>query len=115
MHESNDKFVENSKNYSRIDGNLSTHQSCVLILEASKLQGIFTERDLVEVIAVAGSTAGLTIGDVMNREIITLTSTGKEDVFTVLNLMESNRIASLICCLYYLFSSTLVLFFLVRY
>ena len=70
------------------------NNSCALIVEEERLQGIFTERDLVKVIALGGDLAS-SVSEVMSREIITLTSTGKEDIFDALNLMRQYHIRHL--------------------
>ena len=71
------------------------NNSCALIVERERLKGVFTERNLVELIAAGRDLAKLTVGEVMSRELITLTSTGTEDVFTALNLMRQHRIRHL--------------------
>ena len=71
------------------------NNSCALIIEDSQLQGIFTERDLVRLIATGRDLTGISIGEVMSREVITLTPSGSQDVFTALNLMRQHRIRHL--------------------
>ena len=72
-----------------------TNNSCALVVKNSRLQGIFTERDLVKLVAAGKTIEDITVGEVMSRDIVTLTDTGTEDVFTALNLLRSQRIRHL--------------------
>lgn len=77
--------------------------SCVLILEnpsaeagRSNLKGIFTERDLVRLIATG--KLGLnnsSIAEVMTSPVIAVSETEAQDVFTVLLLLRQHRIRHL--------------------
>ena len=85
------------------------NSSCVLVVENNRLLGIFTERDLVRLIAadvevaeaamptasskgLAPYVASFAIAEVMSRDVVTLTYTGTEDIFAALNLLRSHRI-----------------------
>lgn len=63
-------------------------RSCVLAIANCQIQGIFTEQALTHLIASEKNIKGLTLGEVMNRDVITLTSTGSQDIFTLLNLFR---------------------------
>ncbi|MDJ0574579.1 MAG: PAS domain S-box protein, partial [Xenococcaceae cyanobacterium MO_234.B1] len=71
------------------------NNSCALVVEEAQLQGIFTERDLVRLIATEKDLAEIAVGEVMSRELITLRATGSEDAFTALNLLRQHRIRHL--------------------
>ncbi|MGF1589311.1 MAG: CBS domain-containing protein [Pleurocapsa sp.] len=62
--------------------------SCVLAIANSQIQGIFTEQALTSLIASGRNIKGLTLGEVMSRNVITLTSTGSQDIFTLLSLFR---------------------------
>ncbi|MDJ0687114.1 MAG: CBS domain-containing protein [Xenococcaceae cyanobacterium MO_188.B32] len=87
-------FTENDND---ITAGITTNinNSCALIVEQDKLQGVFTERDLVRLIAAGRDLTKIAVSEVMSRELITLTSTGIEDVFTAINLMRQHRIRHL--------------------
>ncbi len=69
--------------------------SCALVVEEAQLKGIFTEGDLVRLIATERDLAEIVVGEVMTRELITLTATGSEDAFTALNLLRQHPIRHL--------------------
>ncbi len=69
--------------------------SCVLVMVDTQLLGIFTEWDMVRLIATGGTLTGLAIADVMTRQVITLKATDARDVFPALNLMRQHRIRHL--------------------
>lgn len=77
--------------------------SCVLVIEAkgsgsglgSPIQGIFTERDIVTLIASGQNLKQLTIAEVMTQPVIALTESEVQDVFTVLILLRQHRIRHL--------------------
>lgn len=75
--------------------NTPVHISCVLAIADSQLQGIFTERDLVRLIAVSRTLKGLTLADVMSRDVITLTATESQDIFAAINLLRQHQICHL--------------------
>ena len=66
----------------------NVNNSCVLITENKRLCGIFTERDLVKLIAanVTLDDITVTVAEVMSRNVVALTATNKEDLFTALNI-----------------------------
>ena len=95
-------WVENCQldndNDAASDGNLAIREpnsSCALVIQDSQLTGIFTERDVVRLIATARKLQGLTIAGVMSRELITLTTNNNEDIFVARNLMRQHGIRHL--------------------
>ena len=77
------------------DSNDRSNNSCVLVVSGNRLEGIFTERDLVKLVAAGIDTAKITVGNIMTGEVVTLTPTGDEDLFTVLGLLRSHGIRHL--------------------
>ncbi len=71
------------------------NNSCALVVVNSQLKGIFTEKDLVRLIADGIDIEGIIIDEVMSREVITLTANGSEDIFTALNMLRQNQIRHL--------------------
>ena len=71
------------------------HTSCALVMSNSQLIGIFTERDIVRLIATGITLTGMTITEVMSRQLITLKATEFENVFATLSLLHRNRIRHL--------------------
>lgn len=80
---------------SAADNNVGSNNSCVLVLESDRLQGIFTERDLVKLVARGTDTRSVTVGEMMTRDVVTLTMAGQEDVFTALSLLREYKIRHL--------------------
>ncbi|MBT9315934.1 ATP-binding protein [Leptothoe spongobia] len=66
---------------------LSTEQQCPV--------GIFTERDLVKLLASGQSTIGMTLATVMTQELLTLTAEEVKDAFEILHLMQKTRVRHL--------------------
>lgn len=74
---------------------ISTNNSCVLVVQNNRLEGIFTERDLVKLIA-ADFHRDVTVAEVMTSDdLVTLKLTDSTDVFTALNLLRQNHIRHL--------------------
>ena len=69
--------------------------SYLLIMEADKLVGIFTERDLVKLAASECDFSAVKITEVMTDNIITLTQSEVRDVFYVLSYFRRHRIRHL--------------------
>lgn len=77
--------------------------SCIFVVEPTafdtsqspQLRGIFTERDLVQLIATNHSLRGITLGEVMTHPVITVTESEAQDVFTALILLRQHRIRHL--------------------
>jgi CBS domain-containing protein len=72
-----------------------SRSSCVLIMENSQLLGIFTERDIVRLVANHTSFTGVKIGQVMNQPVITLKEAHFQDIFAALFLFRRYRIRHL--------------------
>jgi len=74
--------------------------SCVFIIEKSasasaknsQLQGIFTERDLVDLIASGKNLKGVKIAEVMSQPTTTLTKSQAQDIFSALILLRQQKI-----------------------
>lgn len=72
-----------------------TKASCVLVVKQQKLFGIYTERDVVRMTANCENFVGLSVSDVMSKNVISVIASQVTDVFTVLNLMRCHRIRHL--------------------
>ena len=72
-----------------------SRSSCVLVMENSQLLGIFTERDIVRLVANHTSFTGVKIGEVMNQPVITLKEAHFQDIFAALFLFRRYRIRHL--------------------
>ncbi len=72
-----------------------SRSSCVLVMENSQLVGIFTERDIVRLVANHTSFTGVKIGEVMNQPVITLKEAHFQDIFAALFLFRRYRIRHL--------------------
>ncbi|MGL4621889.1 MAG: CBS domain-containing protein, partial [Chroococcidiopsis sp.] len=66
--------------------------SCLLVVEAGKLTGIFTERDAVKLAASQRDFNEMTIAQVMTKELITLKRSPNQTIFTALSLLHRHRI-----------------------
>ncbi|NEQ52622.1 MAG: CBS domain-containing protein [Leptolyngbya sp. SIO3F4] len=73
----------------------SRHASCALIVEAQRIIGIFTERDIVRLTANGVSLGDLTVADVMTSPVKTLQQSAFQDIFAVLFLFRRYRIRHL--------------------
>lgn len=72
------------------------HQnSCVLATEGRQLCGILTERDVVRLTADRRDLAATRVGDVMTRQIVTLTDSPAVTAMTALSLFSQHRIRHL--------------------
>lgn len=69
--------------------------NCVLVMKGKKLEGIFTERDLVRLIASGRDFEKVNIGEVMSHPVITLTEADFQDIFAALFLFRRYRIRHL--------------------
>ncbi len=90
-------LMQHRGNSCRVDSSEDTaasNSSCVLIVENNRLLGIFTERDLVKLIATE-THLEVAIKSVMTQDVTALTYTGSEDIFIALNLLRSHRIRHL--------------------
>ena len=70
--------------------------SCAVVIDDGQLLGIFTERDVVRLIAAGRTLQGITIAEVMSRELVTLKiNNTSEDIFAARNLMREHGIRHL--------------------
>lgn len=70
-------------------------RSCALVVDGFKLVGIFTQRDLVKIIAKGINLSKTKIQQINTQPVITLTLNGCENIFTALSLMRSSRVSYL--------------------
>ncbi len=70
-------------------------QGCVLIVEDSRLVGIFTESDAVKLMASQVDFTTIQIASVMQRQVITLTQTDSTNISTALSLLRDHDISYL--------------------
>ncbi|MGE5657735.1 MAG: EAL domain-containing protein [Actinomycetota bacterium] len=77
--------------------------SCVFVIDntqgpspqGSTLKGIFTERDLVRLIAGGHNLKGVKIAELMSQPVLTLTEDEAQDIFSALLLLRQHRIRHL--------------------
>ena len=69
--------------------------SYVVVVEDQQLRGIFTERDLVKMAAQQIGLVGVKIASVMSSQLITLSVTEVNDIFTVLSCLRKHCIRHL--------------------
>lgn len=74
----------------------AVRSSCVLVIQETKLLGIFTERDIVKLAATGQDFDNLKIADVMIHPVITLSETLFKDIFAALFLFRRYRIRHLV-------------------
>ena len=96
MHEwGNSCSFEDAKDTALEDRTAYRNNSCVLIAQDNRLQGIFTERDLVKLVARKTDTRSVTVGEMMVSEVVTLTLKKDTDIFTALSLLKKHSIRHL--------------------
>ena len=71
------------------------NSSCVLVVEGERLRGIFTERDLVKLVARRTDTQGVTVGEMMTEDVVTIVATDDKDIFSALTLLKEHRVRHL--------------------
>ena len=74
---------------------MSLHNSYALVMHDWQIVGIFTERDMMRLLAAGQILEGTTIAEVMSGEVITLKASEIKDVFTVLSLTRDRSIRHL--------------------
>jgi CBS domain-containing protein len=94
-HNIRDKIACVGQEEETIFESFDTADGCVLVIEKSRLVGIFTERDIVRLTAVGISLKNLQIADVMTQPPVTLEQSQGHDVFTALGLFRQHRIRHL--------------------
>ena len=77
------------------DDTVYRNNSCVLVTENGRLQGIFTERDLVKLVAKKTDTRSVTVKEMMVSGVVTLTLKKDTDIFTALSFLREYRIRHL--------------------
>ncbi|MDJ0744351.1 MAG: EAL domain-containing protein [Xenococcaceae cyanobacterium MO_167.B27] len=87
--------ISNNENNSETSSTPTLTNSCAIVIIDFQVQGIFTERDLVKIIAAELDFDCTPINEVMSRELITLIPTGLEDVLTALKLLGAHSIRHL--------------------
>lgn len=70
--------------------------SCVLVMQGKSLQGIFTERDLVQLTAFSIDLHTARISDVMHHPVLTIAERVLHDIFAALFLFRRHRIRHLV-------------------
>ncbi|MGL5075344.1 MAG: CBS domain-containing protein, partial [Waterburya sp.] len=66
--------------------------SCLLVVEARKLIGIFTERDAVKLAASQRDLNGIAIAQVMTRKLVTLKRSPNQTIFNALSILHGHQI-----------------------
>ncbi len=92
---SNSCYLNQNHDNSNTDLLASGNNSCALVVENETLKGIFTERDVVKLIATGRNLTEIAVREVMKENLITLKLTGSEDVFTAINLIRQHKIRHL--------------------
>ncbi|WP_448266686.1 PAS domain S-box protein [Nostoc sp. DSM 114159] len=64
---------------------------CVLVMDGGNLLGIFTERDVVRLIASRIDLSGVTMAEVMTQPVITLRQSDSQDIFIALSLLREHQ------------------------
>ncbi|MFM9267813.1 CBS domain-containing protein [Tychonema sp. BBK16] len=73
----------------------AVQRSCVLVVQESRLIGIFTERDIIKLTTAEACSIGQTIGDVMTPSPITLKQSETPDIFTAIFILRQHQIRHL--------------------
>ncbi|NJL51806.1 MAG: CBS domain-containing protein [Hydrococcus sp. SU_1_0] len=94
MNETSKKRLKQEQ-FSSKDALYGARSSCVLVMQAEKLLGIFTERDLVHLTALGVSTHNTKIGEVMHHPVLTICEQELHNVFAALFLFRRHRIRHL--------------------
>ncbi|MEH1853571.1 MAG: PAS domain S-box protein [Nostoc sp.] len=69
--------------------------SCILVIEGADLLGIFTEKDVLRLIASGIDLSTVTMAEVMVQPVITLRKSDSQDIFIALSLLNQYRICHL--------------------
>jgi PAS domain S-box-containing protein len=70
-------------------------QSCVVVVDGQKPVGIFTERDLVKLLAQQRSLTEVSVAEFMTRQVVMLERDQAKDVTSVFQKMQQHRIRHL--------------------
>lgn len=68
---------------------------CAIVLNGSRLKGIFTEQDLVRLLTSGKSLEGLTLGDVVKSPVVCLQTAADQNIFSALQLFEQHGVQHL--------------------
>jgi signal transduction histidine kinase/predicted transcriptional regulator len=68
---------------------------CLMVVHEGKLCGIFTERDLVRLIAEEANLATITLGEAIRIPVISLCCDEQSDIFTALDLLRHHHLRHL--------------------
>ncbi|MEH2326233.1 MAG: PAS domain S-box protein [Nostoc sp.] len=64
---------------------------CVLVMEGGNLLGIFTEKDVLRLIASGIDLSTVTIAQVMTQPVVTLIQSDSQDIFIALSLLRQHQ------------------------
>ncbi|MDJ0590426.1 MAG: PAS domain-containing protein [Pleurocapsa sp. MO_226.B13] len=78
-----------------VDSLAPFRHSCVLAIADSQIVGILTEQTLVSLISTERNLKRVTLAEVINENVITMTSTGTLDILAALNLFRRYQIRHL--------------------
>ncbi|HBE20237.1 MAG TPA: signal transduction histidine kinase regulating C4-dicarboxylate transporter [Cyanobacteria bacterium UBA11149] len=81
--------------WDKFDHKTNPVPGCVLVMEKSRLIGVFTERDIVRLTARGIPWQSLKIADVVKQPVIELRQSEDYDIFTALGLFRQYRIRHL--------------------
>ena len=87
-----DSLLQQNTESSASEFNVVGRFSCALIVSADRLLGIFTERDLVRLVAENVDLRTMPISAAMTQPVRVLKRTQIKNVFTVLSYLKQNRI-----------------------
>ncbi len=92
-HERCSNYTPTNLNYSLdLNHRNQTLTSCVLVVEGGKLSGIFTEKDVLKLIAAKMDLSTVTIAQVMTQPVVILRESDSQDIFTALSLLRQHQI-----------------------
>ncbi|MBE9220020.1 PAS domain S-box protein [Dolichospermum flos-aquae] len=80
-------LINQSPNY-QVNNPLKTAKDYVLVVNQNELQGIFTIKDVLRVIALNINLLGVKIAEVMTQPLITLKASASEQILTAFTLLE---------------------------
>ncbi len=69
--------------------------SCVLVVDGSRLLGIFTERDIVKLTTFGTDLSAVKVSEIMTQEVITLRLSNNNNALTALSLLRQHEIRHL--------------------
>ncbi|MBD0387451.1 MAG: CBS domain-containing protein, partial [Nostoc sp. C3-bin3] len=84
-------YAPTSLNSSLDLASISQPSSCVLVLEEADLLGIFTEKDVLRLIASGMDLSTVTIAEVMTQPVVTLKESEIGDIFIALSLLRQHQ------------------------